>query len=66
MKINELVASKMLVPGWKMHIVGLAAVSMLVSPDGDPRKMLPIFVSLVGLYFAGSALWKWKKKADDD
>ena len=62
MTINEFVASKMLVPGWKMHIVGLAYLSTILSPGGNPAKMPPIFALLVGLYFVGIALWKWKKR----
>ena len=56
----------MLIPNWKMHMVGLAYLSMIVSPEGDPHKMVPVFALLMGLYFVGIALWNWKKMSRDE
>jgi Sec-independent protein secretion pathway component TatC len=62
MRIIRSLASEMLIPNWKMHIVGLAYLSTILSPDGNPAKMPPIFVLVAGLYFSGIALWKWKTR----
>jgi sec-independent protein translocase protein TatC len=45
---------------WRVAILVIAIASMVLSPGGDPYSMLLMMVPLVGLYFAGIALCRWR------
>jgi sec-independent protein translocase protein TatC len=45
---------------WRIAVLVIAIASMVLSPGGDPYSMLLMMVPLIGLYFAGIALCRWR------
>jgi len=45
---------------WKIAVLVMAFLSMVLSPGGDPISMMMMLVPLIGLYFLGIGLCKWK------
>lgn len=45
---------------WRIAVLVIAIASMVLSPGGDPYSMMLMMVPLVGLYFAGIGLCRWR------
>jgi sec-independent protein translocase protein TatC len=45
---------------WRIAVLVIAIASMVLSPGGDPYSMMLMMIPLVGLYFAGIGLCKWR------